>query len=172
VTNACRKNLGRIKLRTMGRFFVIPACILGASTLVACTRGSGRQEATSPVASAQSTPSGSSGPPSSVPPPSPLEKHPSIELSSSSGPPGTSVRIEVQDCQPLLGQPDEITWHDQAHLQGELAYKDVSGVRRSGDTLIAVFVPSSTDAVGVGVLDALCGGQGGNATASFTVTSH
>jgi hypothetical protein len=98
--------------------------------------------------------------------------HPTLTLSRTSGGPGTPVHLVGTHCPKPLGEPDTLAWHDHvAWMQPQGAHwRRVPLTRVSPTTVRAVFVVRRSDHRGVGLLDLLCGGSGGNATATFTVT--
>jgi hypothetical protein len=82
---------------------------------------------------------------------------------------GTQVSLTVANCLPRRGKPDQITWRDAAVSGAAPATRELSDIRRQGDELQASFTVLPGDAVGQGILDAVCGSPATHALASFTV---
>lgn len=98
--------------------------------------------------------------------------HPNLSLSARVARPGQLISMKATGCAPLLGQRDEMTWHNRNQLSRRHASKFVSQfqLHRSGNVVTAQFrVPEGTPR-GRGLLDMFCGyASGGNAVASVIV---
>lgn len=96
---------------------------------------------------------------------------PTLILSAHRGGPGTRVRAKGVNCPPLVGQCDELTWHDRYQVSHRSSgYRKVHPLHRVGKTVTATFKVLRSDRPGKGVLDLFCGGSGGNAVRYFVVT--
>ena len=102
---------------------------------------------------------------------------PELTLSTRSGSIGTRVRVTGRNCTKPSGQSDTLAWHDQYGLRHDREHKPpldrwrrIPVSRTSPTTVRALFVVLRSDHHGQGLLDLFCGGSGGNATATFTVT--
>jgi hypothetical protein len=96
---------------------------------------------------------------------------PTLILSAHRGGPGARVRVKGVNCPPLVGERDQLSWHDRYQVSHRFSgYRKVHPLRRVGKTVTATFRVIRSDHRGRGVLDLFCGGNGGNAVRYFVVT--
>ena len=96
---------------------------------------------------------------------------PTLILSVHRGGPGTRVRVKGVNCPPLVGERDQLSWHDSYQLSHRFSgNRKVQPLHRVGKTVTATFRVLHSDHRGKGLLDLFCGGNGGNAVQYFVVT--
>ena len=96
---------------------------------------------------------------------------PRLILSAHRGRPGSRIDVTGVNCPPLLGQRDEMIWHDSYELKHPAMekFRRVEPLHRTGDTVSAVLKIQRSDTPGRGFLELLCGGNRANAIAYIKV---